>query len=143
MKIKLVFLALLMFNSCSQQTSQEPIKDEIIATEIAFAKMAKEVGLKEAFLEFAADSAVLNRNGKIIKGKQQIADYFDRQKLQNVSLEWEPEFVEVAKAGDMAYTYGPFIFSAISEDGEPQTALGYFHTVWKKQEDGSWKFIYD
>lgn len=143
MKIKLVFLALLMFNSCSQQTSQEPIKDEIIATEIAFAKMAKEVGLKEAFLEFAADSAVLNRNGKIIKGKQQIADYFDRQKLQNVSLEWEPEFVEVAKAGDMAYSYGPFIFSAISEDGEPQTALGYFHTVWKKQEDGSWKFIYD
>ena len=143
MKIKLVFLALLMFSSCSQQISQEPIKDEIIATEIAFAKMAKEVGLKEAFLEFAADSAVLNRNGKIIKGKQQIADYFDRQKLQNVSLEWEPEFVEVAKAGDMAYTYGPFIFSAISEEGEPLTALGYFHTVWKKQEDGSWKFIYD
>src|SRR5680860_537058 len=128
MKIKLFILALLVFNSCSQQASQEPIKDEIIATEIAFAKMAKEVGLKEAFLEFAADSAVLNRNGKILKGKQQIATYFDSQTFQNVSLEWEPEFVEIAKAGDMAYTYGPFIFSAISREGEPETALGYFHT---------------
>jgi ketosteroid isomerase-like protein len=143
MKMKLFILVFLVFNSCSQNTSLEPIQEEIIATEIAFAKMAREVGLKEAFLEFAADSAVLNRNGKIIKGKQQIAAYFDSQTLQNVSLEWEPEFVEVARAGDMAYTYGPFIFSAISAEGEPQSALGYFHTVWKKQEDGSWKFIYD
>ena len=76
--------------------------------------MTKEVGLKEAFLEFAAKSAVLNRNGKIIKEKQQIAPYFDSQTLQNVSLDWEPEFVEDAKAGDMIYTYGPFTFSAFS-----------------------------
>jgi hypothetical protein len=47
--MKLLFLALLVFNSCSQNTSLEPVKEEIIATEIAFAKMAKEVGLKEAF----------------------------------------------------------------------------------------------
>jgi ketosteroid isomerase-like protein len=141
--MKLFILVLLVFNSCSQNTSLEPIKEEIIATEIAFAKMAREVGLKEVFLEFAADSAVLSRNGNIIKGKQQIVTYFDSQTLQNVSLEWEPGFVEVARAGDMAYTYGPFIFSAISAEGEPQTALGYFHTVWKKQGDGSWKFIYD
>ncbi len=141
--MKLFILALLVFNSCSQNTPLKPVKEEIIATEIAFAKMAKEVGLKEAFLEFAADSAVLNRNGKILRGKQQIANYFDSQTLQNVSLEWEPEFVEVAKAGDMAYTYGPFTFSAISGEGELKTASGYFHTVWKKQEDGRWKFIYD
>ena len=32
-------------------------------------RMAKKVGLKEAFLEFPADSAVPNRNGKIIKKK--------------------------------------------------------------------------
>lgn len=143
MKMKLIILSLLVFNSCSQKPSQEAIKEEINATEIAFAKIAREVGLKEAFIKFAADSAVLNRQGKIIKGKQQIAAYFDSQSLQNVSLEWEPEFIEVAKAGDMAYTYGPFTFSAISKDGEPITTLGYFHTVWKKQEDGSWKFIYD
>ena len=129
MKLKLFILALLVFNSCSQNTPLKPVKEEIIATEIAFAKMAKEVGLKEAFLEFAADSAVLNRNGKILRGKQQIANYFDSQTLQNVSLEWEPEFVEVAKAGDMAYTYGPFTFSAISVEREPKTASGYFHTV--------------
>jgi len=60
-----------------------------------------------------------------------------------VSLIWEPEFVEVAKAGDMSYTYGPFTFSAISEEGEPKIASGYFHPVWKNQENGSWKFIYD
>ena len=40
---------------------------------------------------------------KIIKGKQQIAIYFDCQRLQNLRLEWEPEFVEAARAGDMAH----------------------------------------
>jgi len=49
MKMKLFIFALLVINSCSQKTSLEPIKEEIIATEIAFVKMAKEVGLKEAF----------------------------------------------------------------------------------------------
>jgi len=44
MKMKLFILALLLFNSCSQNTSPEIIKEEIITTEIAFAKMAKEVG---------------------------------------------------------------------------------------------------
>jgi len=52
-----------------------------------------EVGLKNAFLEFTADSAVLNHNGKIIKKKQQIANYIGSQTLQIVSMEWEPEFV--------------------------------------------------
>jgi len=32
--------------------------------------MSKEVGLKEPFIEFAADRSVLSRNGKLIKGKQ-------------------------------------------------------------------------
>jgi len=91
--------------------------------------MAKEVGLKEAFLDFTTDSAVLDPNGNVLKGKQQIATYFDRHTLHNVNLEWEPEFVEVAKAGDMAYTYGPFTCSAFSGEGEPKTASGYFHTV--------------
>ena len=79
--MKLFILALPVFNSCSPKTSLEHIKEEIIAPKIVFAKMAKEVGLKEAFLEFVADSAVLHRIGKIIKGKQQIATYFDSQML--------------------------------------------------------------
>jgi hypothetical protein len=33
-----------------------------------------------------------------LKKKQQITNYFDSQTLQNVSLKWEPEFVEVAQA---------------------------------------------
>jgi hypothetical protein len=46
-----------------------------------------------------------------------------------VSLEWKPEFVEVAKAEDIAYNYEPFTFSAISEEVATKTASGYFHTV--------------
>jgi hypothetical protein len=87
-------------------------------------ELPRKLSCRKSFLEFVADSAVQNRNRKVIKGKQQIATYFDSQTLQNVSMEWELNFVEVAMAG------------------EPKTASGYFHTVWKYQEDASWKFIY-
>ena len=42
--------------------------------------MAMEVGLKNAFLEFTADSAVLNHNGKIIK-----------KKASDSQLYWQPD----------------------------------------------------
>jgi ketosteroid isomerase-like protein len=43
----------------------------------------------------------------------------------------------------MAYTYGSYIFTTIDASGNKQESRGKFHTVWKKQADGSWKFVYD
>jgi ketosteroid isomerase-like protein len=117
--------------------------NEVIATEKAFADMAAKEGVKEAFLYYAADSAVLNRNNEIFKGKEELAAHFDSMALTDVVLEWAPEFVDVSPDGELAYTYGKFVFSATGPDGKKLEADGIFHTVWKKQADGSWKFVYD
>lgn len=141
-----VIIALLFFTfSCQSPPSidLELIKKEIMTTEEAFNQLAAEKGVKEAFLAFAADDAVLNRGPQMIKGKEAIANYFDQQTLQNVQLKWHPDFVDVSTSGDLGYTYGPFTFSAIDTSGQEITSEGYFHTVWKKQSDGSWKFVYD
>ena len=143
------FLILLIGSTlftCTQmekKTDIEAVKKEIIDLEAAFNNMAAKLGLKEAFLAFAAEDAVLNRQGKIVRGKKEIAAYFDNQSLQEVSLTWEPEFVDVAKSGDLGYTYGPYSFTAKDSTGQEIKANGIFHTVWKKQADGSWKYVYD
>jgi len=121
----------------------ETYKSEILETEHAFAEMVKKEGLKKAFLTYADDNAVLNRNNSIIKGKYEIEKYFDNQTLQDVKLEWKPNFIEVSESGDLAYTYGNYKFEAKETSGQIIKSNGIFHTVWKKQEDGKWLFVWD
>ncbi|WP_222982474.1 YybH family protein [Flagellimonas meishanensis] len=149
MKILLSLLTAFLLVCCSSSVvtndykNLEKAKVQVLETERGFYEMAREKGLREAFLAYADSNAVLNRQGKAIKGKEAIREYFENQTLQNVSLQWRPEFVDVSKSGDMAYTYGPFTFKAIKPDSTEVSAEGIFHTVWKKQNDGSWKYVYD
>lgn len=140
-----LFFSILLFISCQpkENIDQKAMKDQILAAEQAFNDLAADRGVKEAFLAFAAEDAVLNRGGQIIKGKAAIASYFDSQPFDSVRLQWTPDFVDVAASGDLGYTYGPFTFQAIDSSGQSIRSQGFFHTVWKKQADGSWKFVYD
>lgn len=142
-KLTLLILFVGFGIGCTSSNETEKARNDILAAEKAFTQMAADQGVKQAFLEFAADSAVLNRGGRIIKGKSEIESYFDSQTILDVRLEWTPEFVDVAESGDLGYTYGPFTFSGISAEGDTIQSSGIFHTVWKLQEDGSWKYVYD
>ncbi|MEZ5278022.1 MAG: DUF4440 domain-containing protein [Opitutaceae bacterium] len=117
--------------------------EEVRSTELAFAQKAAEVGLKEAFLAYADEQAVINRGGRIHRGKEAIAAWFDGQTLKDVSLVWTPDFVDISGDGTLAYTYGPFTLKGTTESGEAVDVSGIFHTVWKHQPDGSWKYVYD
>lgn len=121
----------------------EKLKSEIINTEQDFAEMAKKEGLAKAFLTFAAEDAVLNRNNSVLKGKVAIKAYFENQTFKEMNLEWTPDFVDVASSGDLAYTYGRYTFTYIDIIGETIIDEGIFHTVWKRQVDGKWLFVWD
>ena len=132
--------------SCTMKNEKPAIeqwKAEIVKTEEAFAQMAAERGIPEAFLHFAAEDAVLQRNNKLIEGKSAISEYFAQQTLKEVKLSWHPDFADVAASGELGYTYGKYTFSAVDTSGAAINADGIFHTVWKKQPDGEWKFVWD
>ena len=142
MKIFILF-SIIIFISCTGSENIESYKKEILQTEQAFADMAREQGIQNAFLAFAADSAVLSRNNKILKGRDEFIKYFSNPVWQNADLQWEPDFIDVAASGDLAYTYGSYSFSVSDSSGKTTTSHGIFHTVWKRQKDGSWKFVWD
>ena len=122
---------------------RESLQEEIRLAEKAFADMARERGVREAFLAFAAEDAVLNRDDRIISGKEAIREYFDQQTLKDVELSWAPEYIDVSVSGDLGWTWGNYQFRARDKDGNLLTSEGIFHTVWKRQADGSWKFVWD
>jgi Zn-dependent M28 family amino/carboxypeptidase/ketosteroid isomerase-like protein len=116
---------------------------KIHATEAAFAAMARDSGIKQAFLAYASEEAVLNRNNRLVRGKQEIAAYFDSQPYTDIRLEWAPDFIDVAVSADLGYSYGHYTFSATDASGNTIQDSGIFHTVWKRQADGQWKFVWD
>jgi ketosteroid isomerase-like protein len=55
---------------------------------------------------FAADSAVLMRNNKLINGNKAIDEHYKGVNTKN--LTWTADFIEVSNSGDLAYTYGTY-----------------------------------
>ncbi len=132
-------LLLMLLSSCSTKTTNnEKSKDEVKQAEKDFSQMAQEKGIAAAFYAFADDSAVIKRGAKIFKGKEAIRDFYSNQQGE---LQWSPDFADVSD--DLGYTYGHFVFSDKDSTGKVNETKGYFHTVWKKQKDGTWKFVWD
>ncbi len=133
----LLFLVLV---SCSKPVDNEKSKSEVIQAEKDFAQMAKDKGIADAFYAFADDSAVIRRGPQIFKSKEAIRNFYTNHK-QSGQLQWSPDFADAS--GDLGYTYGQFVFSEKDSTGKVTEVKGYFHAVWKKQNDGTWKFVWD
>jgi len=144
MKLILIYISIFLLTACNNNSRKlDTWRMEIMTTENEFAKMANERGVAEAFTTFAADDAVITRNNRIIEGKRAIANYYNDQIDQEVKLEWTPHFIDVAASGDLGYTYGNYTFTATDSSGQIIKQEGVFHTVWKKQSDGTWRYVWD
>ena len=87
-----ISLLLFIVSSCTihNRDLAEKYQKEIIESEKAFAKMATDKGMAEAFLHFAAEDAVINRKG-IIHGKDSIKAWFnsfDHSKMNLCFVAW-------------------------------------------------------
>ncbi len=147
MKKSMLVLMAICVIACSKKTevpNQEALKAEIFKVEDDFKKMAQVKGIQEAFYAFAADDAVMKRdNDSLIEGKEAIRALFADPKFKKATVTWKPDFVDVSDDGTLAYTYGRYVWTTTDSLGAKQDFKGRFHTVWKRQKDGSWKFVWD
>lgn len=145
MKILLTILLLAIGLSACQteqeESDLEKWKAEIIQVEKDFAEHVANEGMHDAFVTYAADDAVLQRNNRLVEGKVAIHQFYDGN--NHKALTWAPSFIEVSSSGDLAYTYGDYTFTREDSLGNEVSSTGTFHTVWKRQEDGSWKYVWD
>jgi len=114
---------------------------EMVQTEQAFSRMAAERNTRDAFLAFIADDGLLFRP-TAVNGKQWLRDHPAPPSDKHPLLAWQPAFAGMAAAGDLGFTTGPWEFKADVKDEKP-SGYGHFVTVWKKQADGTWKFVVD
>ena len=150
-KVPIIFLTLSILLSCSSpkrsnesKPDNENAKQEIEKAEKDFAQMAADKGIAEAFYFFADSNATIKRqNDTLIHGKEAIKIFYSAPFYQKATVKWSPDFVGASIDGDIGYTYGKYVWSSTDPAGNPITFNGVFHTVWKKQPDGSWKYVWD
>jgi ketosteroid isomerase-like protein len=109
-----------------------------------FSKMSEEKGISEAFVFYADENVILTgENRPPIIGIEELKSRFNRPKNPDVTLTWEPLRGEVAQSGELGYTFGRWQIKSKTEGGADTLTNGVYMSVWKKQTDGSWKYVLD
>ena len=102
-----------------------------IDAERAFVADAQKLGQWTAFRKYAADAAEM-----YVPQRVNAQEFLKDLKDPPASVFWWPGKSFVSCDGSYAVNTGPWV----RQYGK---AVGYFTTVWKRQPDGSWKWIYD
>lgn len=117
---------------------------EIEKAEKDFQKMSADKGIMEAFWFYADTNAVIKRqNDSLIHGKDAIRNFYAASFYKQASVTWAPDFTDASAQGDFGYTYGKYTWQSKDSTGKVTEYKGVFHTVWKRQPDGSWKYVWD
>jgi len=121
----------------------EKEKAKLLNTDRDFAKMSLERGAEEAFRMYLAEDAIqMPSRAELVVGRDNICQGM-KESAGIYVLDWVPQNGEVAKSGDMGWTWGEFVFYFMNKSGEMKMSYGKYLDVWKKQKDGSWKVVVD
>ena len=141
--IRLLSLALLFPLLACAAPDKEKTKAELAKMEDAFCAMAQEKGLLAAFEHFAApDVAFIDTDPRKYRGLEAVRQRLGPDK-PGVKLTWSALFTDVSEDGTLGYNYGRFESRFPGADGKEVVRGGFFLTIWKKQPDGSWRYVVD
>lgn len=137
----LVFL----ISSCTYKAADtEAIGDELMELSREWSGVAAS-GNIDSLLTYWADNAVMMPPGQpSLRGKEAIRSYLEAG-FQNPGFEvsWEPLSAHVSEQGDMAYLFEKNRIAFDDSLGNRVVQHNKVVTVWRKQDDGSWKNVVD
>lgn len=119
-------------------------KQSLLDTDRDFYRVSTQKGLGRAFIDFADDNVILLRQNQFpIVGKAELAKHHLNHENDVKPLYWDPLKAEASPDGKLGYTFGKWEYKDVDKNGKPTSEYGNYLTVWKKQKDGSWKYVYD
>ena len=119
-------------------------RESILQADRDFDKATAERGV-DGWVSFFDENGMMFSDGRdIVKGRAAVRDLMAPGLARpGHSLRWTPAGGEVARSGDLGYTWGHAVRRTQDEQGKPATRYSKHVTIWKKQADGSWKVAVD
>jgi ketosteroid isomerase-like protein len=138
MKNFLPFILIPLVCACQQNNISQEATQQIINADNAMNAMAAKEGFNKALLFYADDSVIKTNDGQFpFIGKNALINAWAGKK-DTKEISWKPFKAEASKSGDIGYTIGNWKYFT-----KDTTLYGNYYTIWKKQNDGSWKFVFD
>jgi ketosteroid isomerase-like protein len=117
-------------------------REALLKADRDFAAAAQTRGV-EAWVEAWAANGVHPDGPGIAVGKDGIRKQMAPQyAAPGFKLEWSVSRAEISKGGNVGTTWGRYK-STSTKDGKTTVRTGDYVTVWEKQDDHSWKVVYD
>lgn len=105
----------------------------------AFAALSAKEGPGKAFAAYAAANVLVpNSADPHITGQSFLTRFG-----ADTQIAWEPDEAQISAGGDLGFTMGHATITVLDKDGKPTTSRTRYVTIWRKQPDGSWKFVLD
>lgn len=118
-----------------QLLAQGPSLEQVCQAELAFARLTDQQGIRTGFLTWLMDDARVF-TPRMVSAKAQYGPEPGDPGL----LAWYPEAMGLAASGDLAWSFGPWTYSA--KRGEAILVNGHFLSIWRRLE-GGWKVVAD
>jgi ketosteroid isomerase-like protein len=146
LKINVLLLSLIIqicLIACKDNHSPVLSSDKLLQTDHEFAKLSSDSGAAYAFKSYLADDALMLPAGRYpVMGLDSI--YASMSKNDGTyTLLWEPQKAEVAKSGELGWTWGKYTMTFLDEKGIEVHSYGKYLNIWKLNSDGSWKVLVD
>ncbi|RMF76268.1 MAG: DUF4440 domain-containing protein [Acidobacteria bacterium] len=117
--------------------------DELLAADRAFAEAVARDGLG-GWLRWFEDDGAQIAAGEVYRGRREIEALMSPLfASEDTRFVWEPEGGDVAASGDLGYTWGRYEGSGTDQNGVAWRTAGRYVTVWRRQDDGSWRVAID
>ena len=127
--------------SWSRASAQRSL-EEIIGVERTFAQDSVRNAVKRSFLNYVAPDGVIFRPRPVPALETLRADSDDSP--AEGFLDWWPVMAGVSRSSDLGFSIGPWQQHLTSPPANyPADTYGYYCTIWRRQADGSWRFVID
>jgi ketosteroid isomerase-like protein len=141
MKFNGVFLLMLILSACQSEEDTSELRREVMEADRNFSKMAAQKGVAEAFIFYADEKVIKPSPGQQpLVGKFALIESYKKNPPQ-FTLAWEPLRAEAS--GKLGYTFGGYTLITKNTSGRDTTLYGNYVSIWKKKNDGSWRYVID
>jgi len=149
MRFQLVFFLSITFattlygckeNDAPPAIPESSVEENIQTIDSLFSDMSSKEGMKAAFLHYMEEEAVIVRpNSNPMVGADAVAFLSDLSD-SDFRMTWKADRTLLASSNDLGYAYGSYSISTPQIDS---TLRGTYVHIWKKLEDGTWKFVFN
>lgn len=145
LKSVLVILLFTTIVSCQREKIDTKAEGEkLMQASRDWSKAAEARDIEKTLTYWADDAVVISAGEPELKGKQAIRGMVEGSiKDSNFSISWEPISAEISESGDMGYLLEKAKITMKDSSGNSKVQNFRSVTIWKKQNDGTWKNVVD